>query len=317
MLSPSVPKISLALRAMLRRALTFNAPLTVVGLLMLITFAGTVIGLIVDPTVITGVPSWLKPAKFSLSFAIYAFTLLWFLSFVKGHRRLVALTAIGTAIGVVVVMTVIAVQVIRDTTSHYNDSTPLNSLLFNLMGSFITVIMLMALLVVILLLRQHLPDQAWAWSLRLGLVLTLVGMAMGAAMIVPGAHSVGVADGGPGVPILGWSSVGGDLRVAHFIGLHSFQILPLVGWLLVTHAKRLSSAHRVGIVWVVGMSYLGLMLLLFWQALRGQSAVAPDALSLMAFGLLITSGALLTSAIIAHARRQNCATTEAALQKES
>jgi hypothetical protein len=309
-------------RPALRRALALNRLLAIVGVAMLLALAGTLIGLLVDPRVITGAPAWLKPAKFAISISIYSFTLIWLLSFVEGHPRMVQVVANVTAVAMLVEMFLIGLQAARGTTSHFNVATPLDRAIFSTMGLFIIAAWAMNLLAAILLLRQRLPDRAYAWALRLGLLLTLVGAAVGFLMVTPtgaqltaaraggqltiaGAHSVGVADGGPGLPLLGWSTVGGDLRAAHFIGLHALQALPLLGWLLRPRVRRLGMGHRLALVWAASLSYLGLIVLLIWQALRGQPLIAPDMPTLSALAGLLATTALATAAILAHARRQD------------
>ncbi len=77
--------------------------------------------------------------------------------------------------------------------------------------------------------RPHGPA-GYVWGVRLGLLLFLVGSVVGGFMIRQAGHTVGAADGGPGLPGLGWSTRAGDLRIAHFLGLHALQALPLLGW---------------------------------------------------------------------------------------
>lgn len=90
----------------------------------------------------------------------------------------------------------------------------------------------------------------------------------GGQMTTAGAHSAGGMDGGPGVPVTGWSREHGDLRVPHFIGLHSIQVLALIGAGL--RRWRRPEAVRVRAPLADAASYAALFLLLLWQALRGR-----------------------------------------------
>jgi hypothetical protein len=298
-----------ALRHLLHRALAANPALTILGWAMLFTFFATLVGVFADHRVITGAPAWLKPAKFAISVSVYCFTFVWLLGFVENRPRLVRLVANVTVASFIVEMIVIIAQAARGTTSHFNLTTPLNSFLWFTMGAFIVLVWTMNLLLAIMLLRQRMPDQAFAWSLRLGVLISSIGMAAAFLMVTPtpqqaaviaggygprivGAHSVGVADGGPGLPIFGWSTVGGDLRAAHFVGLHALQILPFLGWLLTRRRSvfaLLAANDRLALVWTGGLGYLGLVVLLGWQALRGQSVVNPDAKTIAAASVLAAS----------------------------
>jgi hypothetical protein len=121
---------------------------------------------------------------------------------------------------------------------------------------------------------------------------------------VIGAHTVGLEDGGPGLPIVGWSTDGGDLRVAHFVGLHALQVLPLLGWLLTTYAPVwISPKARARIVGAAGALWLALTLLVFWQALRGQPLIRPDQATLSALLGSLAVALLSVIAILVHSRR--------------
>jgi hypothetical protein len=287
----------------LRTSWRANAPLTLLGMAMLVSLALTIIGIFVDPRIITGQPAWLKPAKFAISIAIYSFTFVWLLGFVQGRPRLKAAVAWLTTITLVIEFVLIALQAARGTTSHFNFSTAFDGTVFVIMGVSIVITWLAGLLLAGLLSFQKLPDRALAVALRMGVVIGLIGMAMAFAMPQPtpdqmtaltsgqpsptiGAHSVGVVDGGPGLPIVGWSTVGGDYRVAHFMGLHAMQVLPLLAFALARFGRGLGEVTRSRLLWIASFFYGGIVFVTFWQAARGQSLIAPDAQTLTAFGAL-------------------------------
>jgi hypothetical protein len=283
-----------------------NRPLIGLVGLMVITFVVALIGLMVDPRIVTGAPAWMKPAKFAISIAIYGATLIWLLRFIPDRPRLARAISWIAAIGFTIEMALIAMQVVRGTTSHFNMSTPFDATVFRIMGGVIVGMWLLTLLVAVLLFRREFADPAIVWGVRLGLVAALLGMAVAFLMPQPspaqretivaegstpifGSHSVGVEDGGPGLPVVGWSTTGGDLRVAHSVGIHGMQAGPLAGWLLASFAPGwLSVRGRGRLAIIAGLAWIGLTLLLLWQALRGQPLVAPDALTFgVGFGGLL------------------------------
>jgi hypothetical protein len=144
----------------------------------------------------------------------------------------------------------------------------------------------------VLVLRRRGLDAGVAVGMRWGLLVSLLGMAEAGLMIANrgwndgGGHTVGAPDGGPGLPITDWSLLHGDLRVGHFVGLHALQALPILAWLLATRTG-LDERTRARLLHVAAVAYAGLMVVLTWQALRGQPLLQPDATTLEAGAALV------------------------------
>ncbi|TWG14567.1 hypothetical protein [Actinoplanes teichomyceticus] len=260
----------------------------------------TAIGLATDPRVLTGAPIWLKPFKFAVSFALYAWTLDWLLSVLPRPGRLAGRAATTVVGASVIELAIIVVQAARGTTSHYNQTTPLDAALWSAMGMSVMVLSVAHLLIAVTALRRRIPDRAAAYAIRLGLLICLLGMLAAVPMTmrrtgvagIVGAHSVGVPDGGPGMPLTGWSTTGGDLRIGHFVGLHALQVLPVLAYALARWAgHRVDRATQARLVLVAGLAYGVLVPLLTWQALRAQPLLRPDAATLLAFAALAAATA--------------------------
>ena len=268
-----------------------DRPLTAVGLIMIPVLVGSLIGVAIDPRTITGAPAWLKPSKFAASIAIYTLTLAWIFTYLREWRRTRRIVGWTTAVVMILEIAVIDLQAWRGTASHFNVATPLDMTLFSIMGSAIVTQTLTSIAVAVALWRQVFADRALGWALRLGFTLTILGAAAGGLMTRPtaaqldearltqrmavaGAHTVGAADGGPGLPGTGWSREHGDLRVPHFIGLHAVQALVIVA--IAMRRRIAAQATRVRLMAVAGASYGALYVVLLSQALRGQSIIGPD-----------------------------------------
>ena len=243
-----------------RRFWNQSKALTAVCVVMLPVFVLSVAGIFLDPRIITGVPAWLKPAKFAISIAIYAGTLAGIFQFITVQRRFVQRLGAITAAALAAEIVIIDLQAARGTTSHFNNSTPLDGALFGVMGLAILILWLASVGICLTLFRQPFADRAWGWSLRLGMLITVIGSMTGGIMIHHGAHAVGA----------------GDLRIPHFFGLHGIQVVPLLYWLVIRKWK----GAQTGLVAVTAASYFAFVASLAMQALRGQSMIEPDGLTL-------------------------------------
>ncbi|XKK41607.1 hypothetical protein HFP72_15645 [Nocardiopsis sp. ARC36] len=298
--------------AFLRTAPDWHRPLMATAALCAVVLAAALVGLAVDDRTLVGRPIWLKPAKFALSIAVYNVTLAWLLSLLVRWRR----TGwwLGTLFSAMVLgeLAAIGLQAWRGELSHYNYATPFDTAVYNAMAAMIVTAWTANLGIGVLLLVQRVGERSTTWAVRIGTGIALAGMAAAFFMTVPsdqqmvalenggpgdviGAHTVGVADGGPGLPVVGWSTVAGDLRVAHFVGIHGLQALVLLALLLVAlgrrHPRLEPDAVRLRVVAVAGSAHAALLVLTAWQALRGQSVVRPDAVTLLAAALLAAATA--------------------------
>ena len=300
-----------------------NKAMTLFFLSNFVFLAIGLIGMAIDPRLVLGQSTWAKLTKFSLSLLIYAPTMLWMFSYVTRRKRLMGFVLNAIAVILFTEMVMILFQGARAEAMHFNISTPLNTALWGLMSFTITLFYVISFVGFGVLALQKLTDAPFAWSLRLGMVLMLVGFGLGYLMTTPqpdqqaviaagqqptriGGHTVGAPDGGEGLALLGWSTNHGDLRIAHFVGIHGLQVLAFVGWYLLRRSQqpgnRLTTGHRMTLVWGSFVAYLGLVALVTWQALRGQSLIAPDMLTLSALGGLIAMAGAFVITTLLHAR---------------
>lgn len=257
-------------------------------------------GIFLDPRYITAQPAWLKPLKFAISTALYFISMAWLLSHLP-RSRLKSIASNTITVMLTLEIVLIALQAARGQTSHFNVSDVFNGAIYSAMGVMIAVLWVANLILAVLLLRQRISNSPMGMAMTLGLIIAVIGMAQAFLMTNPtarqltslqagvaetfvGAHTVGLADGGAGLPVTGWSTQGGDLRVGHFVGIHALQILPLLAWLLAS--TTLGAARRSSLIAIAGAYYLAITLLLTWQALRAESIVAPSGLTITVFSVL-------------------------------
>ncbi|KAA9135973.1 hypothetical protein [Microbacterium caowuchunii] len=307
-----------SLVAPLPRPGRWHRPLLIFAVAMVVLAVAATAAAVVDPREVTGAGAWLKPLKFAISGAFYTLTLAWIIGQVQRGRRIADRAGTWVAISLSVEIVLIFILAGLGQSSHFNITTPLHTAVWAVMAASITLVWIMTLLIAAAVIRDPGPDPARTLAARTAVILALIGLALGFLMTLPtpgqlddfegivGAHAVGIPDGGPGLPLVGWSTVGGDLRIPHFIGMHALQVIPLALLALELLARCIPPLAdpriRLEVLTVVIITFSATLVTVTVQALLGQSIVQPSGGVLVA-GIAIALGAGTAITIILFRKR--------------
>ena len=154
-------------------------------------------------------------------------------------------------------------QAAKGELSHFNISTAFHGVMFSVMGIVISLMTIWTGYIALLFWRNSFPNlpASYLWGIRTGLLLFVVFAFAGGIMAARLSHTVGSAmDTAKGLPVLNWSRESGDLRIAHFLGMHALQLLPLLGFYVFKTKAQIILASLV---------YATLVSLALLQALKG------------------------------------------------
>ena len=221
-----------------------NPAMASAGALMLLFLLAFLLLNTIDGRVINGVGVWIKPAKFAASLSLHLLTLglLWTWLGDWQNRWPGWLLTRAVIASALFEIAYIAYRATRAEPSHYNFETPFSTLMFQLMGVGATLLVLIPAGAGIVAWRRGAMADPFGRSVTLALIMSgILGLVTGAFLSTHGGHFVGTPAQGAGAwPVFGWSTAVGDLRAAHFVGLHILQILPIAGWIIM----RLCNADR-------------------------------------------------------------------------
>jgi hypothetical protein len=215
-------------------------------------------------TQVFNVSAWYKPFKFAFSTFLYSWAMAWYCWYLPDFNIQFFSWSVIILLGFEIVY--IAIQAGRGQLSHFNLSTPVYSALYSAMAIAASLVAIYTAYVGILFFSNQFPELPgyYLWSIRLGIIIFVIfsfeGFVMGSKL----THTIGGPDGGPGLPILNWSTRFGDPRIAHFIGMHALQVLPILSFYIFKNTRATI---------LLSVLYLLLAIITLVQALQGKPLI--------------------------------------------
>jgi hypothetical protein len=252
---------------LIKEVFSKNPLLAKMGLFFLILAVCLGLYATVNTETILGINSMIKPLKFALSTWIYAWTMAYLLFYVNDQSRVKRYSILAMVV-MLYENGVITIQAFRGKLSHFNQTELVGDILYSIMGILIVWLTTATLVISIRFIFQKTDSisKPFALSIKIGLILFVIFSFMGGYMSVINSHNVGGKIGESGLTFLNWSTLFGDLRVAHFFGIHSLQVIPLLGFYVSTNIKNESKASLM--IWLGSIIYLGFVCFTMIQAIN-------------------------------------------------
>jgi hypothetical protein len=253
-----------------------------------VCLAVSIIGLLIDDRILLYVPIWLKPFKFSVSSLIFIGSILYFLKYIPNKKFIIVSNKI-VSYGLMIELIIIYLQVFRGRMSHFNNQTIEDMILFQIMAITIVCVWLgFGVYAWKLFKTSEYADDMIFKGIQVGVIITFLTMPFAFTMpqpsktqlqeiiknksqigLIVGSHTVNEKDPSQTYPLTGWAKTGGDLRIAHFLGLHAIQILPILAFLL--NGINLSIPNKKRLLSITGLFYFLIVVLTLVRALKGIS----------------------------------------------
>ncbi len=281
-----------------------NQYLTALTVFSLSVLFISLMGLCLDHRLIMAEHPWIKPVKFSASLATYGITMYWLGRYLLNHATAFRKVCIASLVGTICELSIILIQVLRGAPNHFHSGSNVDNVMSWLAALAIMPVAYSMIAVFMMLIREpHLP-RVLGCALRWGVFLSVVGCIPGFMMLAPdtvllSAHHIipRLHQANQGIPFLGWSTITGDLRVAHFVGIHALQFFPLVALAVMKLFSKFSITRQELLVGNIGVTYLGVIALLTRQALIAEPLVALSH-NTLAYAVLLTLLSINTSIYI-------------------
>ncbi len=220
--------------------------------------------------VVLGINSLIKPLKFAISILIYCWSMAWLLSYYEDKKRILRYSRFAVFV-MVFEQSIITVQAFRGKISHFNQTEIVGGILYGLMGVFIVWLTVSTLLIT-LKFKQKAAAQLSATQktgIFLGLLFFVIFSFWGGLMSGLNTHTFGGEMGGPGSALTNWSLNHGDLRVAHFFGIHALQVVPMAAFYL--DKKFKSASKALFYTQIVAWLYFAFVVFTAVQSLLGRA----------------------------------------------